>query len=930
MSKQVPRPFLNLGIDELEALFSRDATRETLLKLQIELKYRRVPRAVGLLRRVEATLAGPIWTEARRKSGEPLDPAGAAQPLEPLAPEEIKRVSAQTVEIDELAEGPEAIADDKTDEESSGERDTPVGTGGRQLSLFDEFEETVPPHKERRGGKIRGVGPLPDVPVKWTPEPKTDYSPNWTASDPTLKRYEAALRALITELRNKSTSGQQVQLQDGHRVAIEGEDAAYQFAWSGDKELFEGASVMANADGHRVRGRLVSITPQQLIVALEEGVGDRIRHCTLFIDNTAMLEALANRLKDIAEQKPAGFNVDLAEDVLANRSKAAPPGEISAEFLDGLRPLQKDAVRMAAGNTVTYLWGPPGTGKTLTLSALVRHFFAAGKRVLLASNTNQAVDQVLRKLCNALTNNGQRPLEQVEMLEQGKIVRVGKAGDELRVYQRFVTIPGIVERRSVELRRQKTALEAEEAAELARSERARAVVAAFELLDRAKKELEAARISLRQTEAGLAALILEQQRLETKKADLIRELSGVEGAGALRRAFMRSAVIIRAEIADVDLKIFAGASAISAGKERVSYLRAEIIRINHIIDGAAAVIATRTRQDAQAEIDRAENSLAEIRRRIAEIDRQLADIEKSILANAQVVGATATRLFLSSNLFSGFEVVVLDKASMLLLPAIFHAAGMAKDKVIVSGDFRQLPPILQSDQKAIRDEIGPDIFRVAGIEDAFDRCDNPKRAIMLEEQFRMADPICRLVSTKMYEDRLHTAAGRHASSRSPPYPFEGPLTIVDTSYIGPVVAKDPVGSKFNLMNALVVKNLCQYLNVNGFATNEDIGVAVPYRAQRKLVETLLIDAGLRPGIVGTVHHFQGNEKRLMIVDLVDGLGLKLPGLWLQADNAREDGAKLFNVAISRAQDHLIFIGDLSWLDRKLPERAFLRDWLHKI
>jgi len=106
-----------------------------------------------------------------------------------------------------------------------------------------------------------------------------------------------------------------------------------------------------------------------------------------------------------------------------------------------------------------------------------------------------------------------------------------------------------------------------------------------------------------------------------------------------------------------------------------------------------------------------------------------------VLANAKVIGATATKLLLSPNSFAGFDVVILDEASMLLLPALFHAAGLAKESVVISGDFRQLPPIIQSEQEALRRELGKDVFHVAGIEEGV-RSGRSKRMVMLEEQLR--------------------------------------------------------------------------------------------------------------------------------------------------------------------------------------------------
>ena len=45
--------------------------------------------------------------------------------------------------------------------------------------------------------------------------------------------------------------------------------------------------------------------------------------------------------------------------------------------------------------------GMPGTGKTTLIALLVRSLLNQGKRVLLSSFTNSAVDNMLLKLCNA-------------------------------------------------------------------------------------------------------------------------------------------------------------------------------------------------------------------------------------------------------------------------------------------------------------------------------------------------------------------------------------------------------------------------------------------------------------------------------------------------------------------------------------------------
>ena len=67
----------------------------------------------------------------------------------------------------------------------------------------------------------------------------------------------------------------------------------------------------------------------------------------------------------------------------------------------------------------------------------------------------------------------------------------------------------------------------------------------------------------------------------------------------------------------------------------------------------------------------------------------------------------------------------------------------------------------------------------------------------------------------------------------------------------------------------------------------------------------------------------------MIIDVPDSLGERYVSMFAQAGSPGDAGSKLFNVAVSRAQEHVIFIANLDYLDAKLPADAFLRGLLHE-
>lgn len=78
-----------------------------------------------------------------------------------------------------------------------------------------------------------------------------------------------------------------------------------------------------------------------------------------------------------------------------------------------LLPAQQDAYRACLGSGLWLVWGPPGTGKTRLLRAAISDLIAAGKRVLLVSGTNIAVDNALLGVARERRH------------QPGEIVRVG-------------------------------------------------------------------------------------------------------------------------------------------------------------------------------------------------------------------------------------------------------------------------------------------------------------------------------------------------------------------------------------------------------------------------------------------------------------------------------------------------------------------------
>jgi AAA domain/Topoisomerase DNA binding C4 zinc finger/PLD-like domain len=888
----MPRPYFQANINDLEAFFEHCADDAGLLAaLLIELEQRRTPKAVSLKDRVVKRLAAKKGGADPSNVGSRPRPERTRQPELPL------------------------------DSTMSTTREVPHGSSVNKNGAADDRGPGSAPKREIT--RIRKPGRLTNVPDARPIFTSNKIDLELSADAPLIQRYIKSLEFLVADMRRKNNGMRMVTVTNGCRISVDTGGYGYQFVFDGDESLFEGAAIVAEMAGRSWEGQIASVAENRITISLREDLGSEIEFCVLRIDNTAMIEALRKRLEEIGEGEATNFNSDIASAVINNTGDERPAATFEPDKIGSLRPKQVEAVSTAIANDVFYLWGPPGTGKTFTLSRVSDLLFAAGKKTLICSNTNQAVDQVLHALCEAL--KPQHPA-----MEAGQIVRIGKIAfeDLIRDYHAYVTLDGITERKSTDLKRRKEQLESEAERITAVAARAQRVLDDLERLDAIVRTVEKNTRDANDLKLRKGRCEAEIQALRQNIQDLHEQLKAFEDAWALRRPFMRQPDAIHADIRNADSKFAQTAAEVVSLDAQIAAIRGGAPDLERAMIAGQAALARVDRRGAEKEVSAADATKVPLNQEIAAINAQLIDIQKSIIEQARIVGATVTRLYLSPKMFTNFDVVIIDEASMVLLPALFHAAGLAKEKVIVSGDFRQLPPIVPTDEEAILAELATDVFRCAGITKAVNSGAQPKRTVMLEQQSRMHEKICRMISGPMYKGRLRTAS-YHPGEAIPPTPFEITLTVVDTSTIVPFVNRDPVGSRYNLMHGLAVRNLIHHFQHDGYLiSHKRLGVCSPFAAQAKLLKRLLAD--LRPGVpveAGTVHRYQGNQKEMMVIDIPDGVGEPRPGRWLDAERPDDDGAKLFNVAISRSQHHLVFFANIDYLDRKLPAQSLLRGML---
>lgn len=906
------RPHFQKSGEQLRELYAAHENDLAVLDaLKAELAHRSTPKMQQLLREVEHRLAGlhgvgPVaqstksgLSTARQKDLFAQEASGRSQPHDGDG-----RGGDGANDVDDLA--------------------------ATALTESGPARNDLPPDDRRRPSKYTliqhpGVGGRPS---KYAPILSRDLVLDVPPNASNAKRFSAALDGLVAEMKAEGTGSRSLILNDGAATDLGTDGFGYVFDFVEAADIFEDAQVEVVAGNRRCSGSVVSILPGKIILSLDENLGPRIRMCVLKVDNTALLVALKDRLDEI-DRKALNINTALADAVISPRDGDDGSAVLSIEVADDkLDPKQAEAVRKALQRKVFYIWGPPGTGKTHTLAALVGALFNAGKRVLICSNTNQAVDELLKKLCDRLTTDHPAVME-------GKIIRQGRVEPErLGVYGEYLIIDRIVERLSRDLHQRRAALQT-------RLEHVEGSLAQVDGEIRRFEDRDRAAVLTTQMEADLAQRRKTRQRAQAdlegaiqKQANEERALAAWHQAGWLGRVLMPS---------EERLEQLLGAATRGVG-ELASLDRDSLPALDRVVAELAThlarvsaldrELATHDRVQLIATRDSVQGERTAIRDELARITAELEDIKRSLLANAKVIGTTVTRAYLSAKEFGAFDAVIVDEASMVLLPALYLVCGLARERVTISGDFNQLPPIVSSRQQAIVDAIGSDVFWTAGVTKACRNSQPDSRVTMLDIQRRMVQPVCDLIIEAMEYNGLKTdpCTETRQQGSAPPFPFDGPLTVIDSSRLWPFESRNLFSSRFNLMHTLLVRNLSWHLKRVGFVANENsLGVCTPYAAQAKLTSEMLKDEGLDLVTASTVHRFQGAERRMMLLDIPESIGSGFNiGQFIQADELNDAGAKLLNVAVSRTQDYLIILANLTYLDAKLPSHAKLRIYLHEM
>ena len=327
------------------------------------------------------------------------------------------------------------------------------------------------------------------------------------------------------------------------------------------------------------------------------------------------------------------------------------------------------------------------------------------------------------------------------------------------------------------------------------------------------------------------------------------------------------------------------------------------------------------------------------------IDRMLTVNERVELERMQLVATTLAKVC-TSDLFDGleFDAVVIDEASMANLPYLMVLAAKARDHIVVVGDPMQLPPIALTDDPRARNFLEEDIFTFASgadtTEDLFSwHDDNRPLTTFYDTQYRLNEDLAEVLSSVFYEGRLKTAQVDNSDDPMIPRQESSAPTVnvIDSRRYGPVLLQKDDGKGFQPVNeihrALLVKMVRRLVLKNNVPVDE-IGIIVPFRSTVYDIRDALYENDFGVVEVGTIHTFQGREKKVILFDTVmsgeERYGRRRHYSVRPFDEEKNGLAvpRLLNVAFSRSKDRLVILADMDHIN-KVYANKFLGELLRR-
>ncbi len=745
--------------------------------------------------------------------------------------------------------------------------------------------------------------------------------------------------ALIEEIEHIKKSGGNVKifLFDGKLISVQGNRFIYEFVTETPIELNDDTPIAIRYNDETLKGNIITIDGVKVQLELEKNLGEKVPQVILTTSTYFLLEILYEKILKINSKQPPP-NIEMAMKVFGfQKSSIGEDNQFLTDFNKiefSISEEQKRALAKSLGNEVTFVWGPPGTGKTTLLSYLVCELLLRDKNILLVSHTNVAIDNAIERIAKLLRND--------EKYLEGKILRVGSPSLENK--DLFSNFPELSVEKWVECKSMALQKKREQFREILRKEKH--ILNLIQFLKHLDEKRKKALLKLQRVKNLIREKKIEIKKSEEKIENLKEKLNKAKQAHPFLRFLLRlnpqklkSSLEDSFKIRDqLRIELFRLYKAYKIRKKEVCEFEKEYenqkSKLKFLFDLERENLSEK--QLTQEE-EKRKNMIKEIEKELRKIEEKIQKLEDEIIRESKLIATTLTKAYLKESIYNRlYDVVIIDEASMAPLPALFLICGLATSKVIVVGDFQQLPPIAMSNNELVKKWLKTNIFQVAGITEKIERKEKENRIVILKEQRRMPKEIAEVVNRLIYQGYLISAEKTHKEKKKEELiinsePFRGEkIVICDTSEFNPWCTQSAsYKSPFNIYSAFLSVFLAEKALSDGV---ENIAIITPYRAQNNLLyklisEKMIFNENFKKVRPASIHKFQGKQAELVILDLVEGPIRKIK--WLNG-GFNSEAMRLINVAITRTKAKLIIVANLQYLKRKLAAKSVLRKILEEV
>ena len=728
-------------------------------------------------------------------------------------------------------------------------------------------------------------------------------------------------------------------LVDGKEVASEDGRYVYRFKMEkllGGEPAFTDAHVkVVDGHGNNIRGEVLSIDGDVILLNLEERPATS--RVEMQVDLSFLLIELKKKLIAYRDHYTPRLSILPLKVFLYRPIKEEP---IEVNHLDTryeLNEEQKKAFSTALKYDVSIVWGPPGTGKSRVLSLIAVTAIQKGFRVLLATHTHSALDRALSLVIedlermnikmdsSSILRLGISLDPKLARFEEEHILSIILGGEKERIYRSVNRLKKILEewnhKEKEIVKAAKTLFNYIDSLEATKKEQ---VIIANNLREKRERLLDELKKMwkiyswIKSSKPNLLTRLFMKKLWETRQKKKLLELEYKMGLKfqevretgqeyerikrtieelerELGRVYSKLEIIKSYDLSLDDLRLIS-----REGSKDHRYEQHEVERALQVIMENLVWLRDFVKEGYEVGVRR---SISELEKKIEQVNRKSQDVRCMLRREAKLVASTLTKCmtelfgYVSSGLIPRFDIALIDEVSMVNLGLLWVSTSIA-DRVVLFGDPNQLPPITLLDESKHGDLYrlqSTNFFEWSGLSNNNTLLPNT----FLKKQYRMGRRICELVSQLFYYGGLISTVT-----------YDGRVSFYNTDAINSRDRRTLYKSRMNLLNALLDVRIVKEL-LNGGIVPDELVVITPYRAQANLVKEVMEKNGIGEVRVGTIHTFQGGEKKIVVLDLV----VCSPRvITCSPILSKEIASKMLATSMSRAMEYLIIIGSGHALD----------------